>query len=311
MATRCKKQADDLLKILRDLADKEPKKFWKTMLQALRTVLKDKEIHASEVRLDQFRSQLMLRLVRSLSTNTSEINQSIQQLTLVHAQIGVNSENHLSDLKDDLLRTMKKVEGSQESLEQLGTQIKSFLAEGGKLARQQAVLTSLAFTTMTIRRPRIVEARTKTFEWMLAESSDGTLAPTKFPHWLRHSSGIYWIAGKAGSGKSTLMKYLVKHDEVNNHLLTWANPLKLVTSSYFFWGAGNELQKSQSGLLRSLLYDIIRQCPNLIPDVLGKITSDTSNPGPEDVHWSLPYLMDVLEWLPQQQPFPARFCFFH
>jgi putative ribosome biogenesis GTPase RsgA len=30
----------------------------------------------------------------------------------------------------------------------------------------------------------------------------------KFADWLENDGGIYWIAGKAGSGKSTLMKYL-------------------------------------------------------------------------------------------------------
>jgi type II secretory ATPase GspE/PulE/Tfp pilus assembly ATPase PilB-like protein len=41
----------------------------------------------------------------------------------------------------------------------------------------------------------------KTFEWLFQNNALG------FPEWLQSDRGIFWITGKAGSGKSTLMKY--------------------------------------------------------------------------------------------------------
>ncbi len=42
---------------------------------------------------------------------------------------------------------------------------------------------------------------------------------------------------------------------------------KLVTSKYFFWNTGSALQRSQEGLLRSLLFEVLRQCPEMISHV--------------------------------------------
>jgi hypothetical protein len=74
-------------------------------------------------------------------------------------------------------------------------------------------------------------------------------------------AGIYWITGKPGSGKSTLMKYLVRNSRTSELLTQWAGPHKLVVSYHYFWNAGTELQRSQQGLLRTLLFHITRQCP--------------------------------------------------
>ena len=52
---------------------------------------------------------------------------------------------------------------------------------------------------------------------------------------------------------------------IRQHLRVWTGEQKLVTSSFFFWNAGRiALQKSQEGLLRSMLYQVLRRCPALI-----------------------------------------------
>jgi ABC-type thiamine transport system ATPase subunit len=53
---------------------------------------------------------------------------------------------------------------------------------------------------MDNREERILEAHEKTFRWIFKDSP--------FKHWLESKTGsnLFWISGKAGSGKSTLMK---------------------------------------------------------------------------------------------------------
>jgi len=46
---------------------------------------------------------------------------------------------------------------------------------------------------------------------------------------------IYWINGKAGSGKSTLTKFICEHDKTNEALRTWAALNEVQILSYFFW----------------------------------------------------------------------------
>lgn len=78
-----------------------------------------------------------------------------------------------------------------------------------------------------------------------------------FLEWLEHGQGVYWMNGKPGSGKSTLMSYLTDHKRTVRALERWANGSDLLIPFFFFWNPGTTLQKSSQGLLRSLLYQIV------------------------------------------------------
>lgn len=93
-----------------------------------------------------------------------------------------------------------------------------------------------------------------------AKSSRSSVSTQPWPDfldWLEHGQGVYWMNGKPGSGKSTLMSYLTGHKRTVKALETWANGSDLLIPSFFFWNLGTALQKSSQGLLRSLLYQIV------------------------------------------------------
>jgi hypothetical protein len=121
------------------------------------------------------------------------------------------------------------------------------------------VLEGLTFEQMEYRHEKICVAHPATFEWVFS---------TKFKAWFRSSQPIFWIRGKPGSGKSTLMKFLVDNPSTVALMQSWSGPHKVAAASYFFWINGNEVQRSQEGLLQALLYDILRQFPHLIQSVL-------------------------------------------
>lgn len=91
-----------------------------------------------------------------------------------------------------------------------------------------------------------------------------TEARDNFITWLKKGTGIFYISGKPGSGKSTLMKYLVQHPETKNYLELWADRKKLVLGRFFFWKPGSALQKNINGLIRGLLHCLLLECPELI-----------------------------------------------
>ena len=66
---------------------------------------------------------------------------------------------------------------------------------------QNTILRDLRFKGIDERLAGIAEAHADTFEWVFQSSCD-------FVPFLRSGSGTYWITGKPGSGKSTLMKFL-------------------------------------------------------------------------------------------------------
>ena len=94
---------------------------------------------------------------------------------------------------------------------------------------------------------------------------------------VHEDSGCYWVQGKAGSGKRTLMKFIAASEKTPEALHEWTGPRQLITRSHFFWHAGTELQKNVQGLFRTLLYQIFTQRRDLISQVFpGRYRTATS-----------------------------------
>ena len=85
-----------------------------------------------------------------------------------------------------------------------------------------------------------------------------------FALWLKSGHGVYWINGKAGSGKSTLMNHICHHSCRLELLEEWCSDRPLLTPTFFFWNAGTRLQKNIDGLLRSLVYQMLKGCRELV-----------------------------------------------
>lgn len=81
---------------------------------------------------------------------------------------------------------------------------------------------------------------------------------TSLRPWLEHDGGIFWITGKAGSGKSTFMKFLARNPMMRAHLSVWADKRSLIVGQHYFWYASTGiLQRSFEGLLRGLLHSAL------------------------------------------------------
>jgi hypothetical protein len=61
------------------------------------------------------------------------------------------------------------------------------------------------------------------------------------------------------------MKYMAHASETRRQLAAWSGNDKFIIASFFFWNSGTWLQKSQTGLLRSLLYTLLQNCDDLLP----------------------------------------------
>jgi len=85
----------------------------------------------------------------------------------------------------------------------------------------------------------------------------------EFLSFLRNENGVFFICGKAGSGKSTIMKFIGDNNRVREELEIWAGKTKLVLVRVFFWNSGDKLQMSKEGFYRSILFKVLRECPDL------------------------------------------------
>ena len=120
-------------------------------------------------------------------------------------------------------------------------------------------LESLNFANARSRTENVEAAFDETYQWIFDPKFG-------FQDWLKGEDirTKYWIQGKPGSGKSTLMKFAKDHPLTRN-LLKQYHPSHWLIAAYFFHDRGTEVQKSISGFLREILYQILRQRISLFP----------------------------------------------
>lgn len=133
------------------------------------------------------------------------------------------------------------------------------------------ILESLSFATMMERREAVEHAHARTFNWIYKDAQAEGVSWSSFVSWLRHGNGIYWINGKYGSGKSTLMRHLFENKTTLQELRVWAGQRPVELYGFFFWISGDDDQKSLVGLFKSLLFEILQRHRDLMPVVMASV----------------------------------------
>ncbi|KAJ1323569.1 ankyrin repeat domain-containing protein 50 [Microdochium nivale] len=152
-------------------------------------------------------------------------------------------------------------------------------------AEKDACLRSLTFGEIHARRHDIAVASPDTCDWLFQTP--------EFRRWRNPAHrnthyGVFWIKGKPGAGKSTLMKHAFsrfqKNDMFGNHLIV----------AHFFNARGFTLEKTFLGLLRSMVYQLVKdeKLYSLFEQLLlrEKQLSSAAN----DLQWHLSELRDFV-----------------
>lgn len=128
--------------------------------------------------------------------------------------------------------------------------------DGGRRQLQEdkveLFIKALKFDQMDSRYHSIDPAHVSTCSWLFEKQQYLDWANSAH---LEQHHGFLWIKGKAGSGKSTMMKCALEHARKvhrDNSII-----------SFFFNARGHDLEKSVEGLYRSLLVQILTQFPEM------------------------------------------------
>lgn len=160
---------------------------------------------------------------------------------------------------------------------------------------------------LQFRRDTIEERFAGTFDWIFDTTETG------FTEWLQNGSGIFWINGKPGSGKSTLMKFIVEAQRTRDYLMDWNLDDPYLVASFFFHHRGSPMQKSFEGLLRSILAQMLSHSEDLWPVLLSEFGSEL----PLDATllekarlWTLPRLKRWIMFVLEQNEVPLHLVLF-
>lgn len=119
-------------------------------------------------------------------------------------------------------------------------------------ANTDTFLEALRFEEMDVRFATIGPAHKETCHWLLSRQE---YVDWRDQSMRGHNGGFFWIKGKPGSGKSTLMKYAI-----GDASSRW---LDCHVLHFFFNARGNDLERSATGMYRSLLVQMVEKVPRL------------------------------------------------
>lgn len=322
LANACKVVADQLLGVLAKLRLNDDSTKWRSFLQALKTQWHDLEIDALRERLDIIGRAVNARLhddtMLQLGHAVSRLEKRNQEL-----EISRGRGHDITALTEAFKKALIDTRGFEDDDHRMAEKMSNIASSGLHISAEQQILYNLRFVRLEDRYSLISAAHRNTLTWLFGtpNAQKQRVGATTFVQWLQSGDDLYWISGKPASGKSTLMKYLCTHELTMQHLREWAKSDEVIVAEYFFWNAGkNYLQKSQEGLLRSLLYQVLRKCPEFIrlvfPGVWQSLNpNDVERTGnvlletelPHDVHGLLNALKLTCELLTQSD---RRLCFF-
>lgn len=249
-----------------------------------------------------------------------------QRLDLVSLQ----NSKAFQDLDHNVQKVIKVLSHEPKTLEELSDLIQienektrehvsgSFREHEKRLAEEEyrtRFLESLWFPEILSREENIADAHSKTFQWIFDKSDQAVRPWGNFIAWLEGRQGTYWISGKAGSGKSTLMNLISQDERTRDALKVWSGTKDILTPKFFFWSSGTSLQKSLEGLLRSLLWQILHEFP-----IMNSLSFNVG-PGPEQSRraprehsligaWTKPRLLRLLKEVINQLQSSYYLCFF-
>ena len=211
-------------------------------------------------------------------------------------EIGQTGKRHLNPFAHDLdglegeLRdaTSSISSNSRESLTPslFAERLQEFYSLAKTVSKQNRVLRKLYLKSLQAREDDIQNPAADTFQWLLGSPdppSPRKLVSTmpalrsrtpeqvrqaqlsrNFLNFLRQRNQTLFISGRAGCGKSTLMKFLSGNKRVMEALKEWAGDRKLVVVKMFFWRSDDLFLKSLRGFYSAILFHTIRHCPELV-----------------------------------------------
>ncbi|KAI8632893.1 hypothetical protein F5Y19DRAFT_333100 [Xylariaceae sp. FL1651] len=321
----CKQECSLLLSITSKMRASENSKgrlrdsFRKAMLE----IWHKDEVTDLQNRLRDYQTDIIIRLCAIAKENTDQITKNVQQITSevnsLRTERLVQFDHLDSSLRDvsnqvRLISTrVCKPNGkgiirscTDDEFHLLIGKVSQLALTERSLAQEEAMLRSLNYDQRPVRYETIPDAHIRTFKWIFHQGPTGH----GFTEWLENGKDIYWVTGKPGSGKSTLMKYILHHPTTTKHLSSWSPNSRFIVASHFFWSAGLPIQRSREGLLRSLLYDILSRVPELISDICKENPTMFDQGGRMVKPWSIKWLEDVLRQVVTRKELPVKFCFF-
>ncbi|KAK8009326.1 hypothetical protein PG991_011877 [Apiospora marii] len=197
-------------------------------------------------------------------------------------------------IKEHVTEAVNRAQAAQEAR----------VLERKQTERRQKLLRSLKYNGMNERRNDHHVHHPSTLKTIWNDDLDTELWGT-FRNWLRSQDQVFWISGKPGSGKTTLMKFLVSRPQTREWLRIWNSDVIVV--SHFIWLLGPEpMQRNLKGVFCSVIHQVLTAKPTIADHILGASDAVSLKENPTD--WSLEELQNAWSAMMKEDSIPV--CLF-
>lgn len=259
----------------------------------------------------------LLRVVRSVGgfadflDHVRTIVNALNKVTYTHSYLDIVREMAAEDVKDCKtigdLRMVRDVTKDDRIV--IGEAAEALIV---KVARKR-VMHHLWFEGMDERRSILPRPHPGTYQWSHAPQQPD-VGWDSLSDWLESGSGIYWVGGQAGAGKSTFLNHVLNHPETKKRLAVWGGEEKVSLGSFFFWKMGHVLQHTREGASWAILHHILEEIPDAIPKLVPALWHESYHGGTFEAHEGLPRpsiqeVNDAFEKMAEEGVLDRRFCF--
>lgn len=156
-------------------------------------------------------------LLKQIVENTHDSKESLNDQKLDDLNVGFEVVSYVSrtagrsdpwTLTNSIGEEISSFEPESDQVVQDSESDSKQLSGKEKRRLQDKFLKALYYDGMYDRETSIAPAHAKTFQWMFERDAEHQIHWVDFRQWLESESKLYWITGKAGSGKSILMKFI-------------------------------------------------------------------------------------------------------
>ncbi|KAI1458952.1 hypothetical protein F4805DRAFT_456345 [Annulohypoxylon moriforme] len=312
VASRCISLSDRLIKILNRSRTKDPRSLRQSAIAAFQGLLNNRKKEELKKELDECQRLFHMELSNTVQILRKVDNVATSSLRIVEGEIAALRQ-HITELEKGITLT----DIGEEAANKIASLVK-LSNDSIILIQTKPFLELLSFSKLHQRYEAVGKAHSETFNWIFQDdpnrSPKALQGKLLFTKWLRSGNGIFHIAGKPGSGKSTLMKFIYKHEKTKDLLNCWAAGRRVILGKYFFWRPGEySSEHSITGLLRTLLYDVLESCPELVPRIFPREWAEmhpTTHPSLSNVYLSYDDIHDAFDRLINGRDVLESRCFF-
>ncbi|KAL6709776.1 hypothetical protein ACN47E_001205 [Coniothyrium glycines] len=265
LADQTKELAQPLINVLRTTQAKgtfnDPR--WETARQAIITASgdwKNSDVKSSKKKFRALRRDTDSSLLLALRQYLDQSKETGIEIEILDERNGQEMAGYLGRWQSSALDAVQRHDwksGKKKHVDEFGLLVDGLVEMERQEYFVQSMFKGLWFEELDERVNSVARPMEGTLEWLIGEKqaqAGGLL------EWLGNvrGEGVFWVTGKPGAGKTTLMKHILRNPRVFPYLETWSGLSPGIISGFFALGSGTAFQKSGLGLLRSLLYESLQ-----------------------------------------------------